>query len=237
MKWNKVTGWMIGLWVVGNVMTVNAATTGTTNAIIDFVDLEPPEILDPENPDIVLDPQPNEGDGNVNDTAGDLTLDFVPHLYFGSNEIENDLAARYEAVLPAKGGSLTKGPFLQVTDRRIIPGQWTVSVKASTFMSNGAKTLAGAYLTFSEGVVTSPDTNSGFTGPKLRSEVIQVIADDLAGAVPLLSADTGEAPFTWLAHWIGEGDVGVFLDIPVNTKQVGEHTSVLTWTLSPDLGP
>lgn len=235
MKWNKVTGWMIGIWIVGNVMTVNAATTGTTNAIIDFVDLEPPKILDPDNPNDVLNPQPSDGDGDVNKTAGDLTLDFVPHLYFGSNEIENDLAARYEAVLPAKGGSLTKGPFLQVTDRRLTPGQWTVSVQASEFTSGGQSTLAGAYLTFSNGVVTSPDTNSGFVGPSLRGTDIQVNTG--GGAVAILSADTGEAPFTWLAHWIGTGDVGVFLDIPINTKQVGEHTSVLTWTLSPDLGP
>ena len=235
MQWRKATGWMIGLWIVGNVMTVNAATTGTTNAIIDFVDLEPPEILDPEDPDIVLDPQPNEGDGDVNETAGDLTLDFVPHLYFGSNEIENDLAARYEAVLPAKGGSLSKGPFLQVTDRRIIPGQWTVSVQASAFESSGTATLTGAYLTFSNGVVDSPTTNSGFDGPDLRGTDIRVDAG--GGAVPLLSADTGKAPFTWIAHWIGPENVGVFLDIPINTKQVGEHTSVLTWTLSPDLGP
>ena len=234
-------GLVVSLLLIGPSTNVEASTTGSTQAIVDFQSLGVPVILDPNNPEVPLTPKPNTNDGDVNNVAGELTLDFAPNMYFGTNQIRESNQLKYLAKTTAKNGTLSRGPFLQVTDRRVTSTGWTVSLQASSFYRDGVTTtvsLPGAYFTFENGVVTKPSAQPG-VGPALRSANIRVNTDNVA--VPIMTAQVGDGQRTWLAHWIdnnaGDGiDRGVYLNVTANTMQAGEHASLLTWTLAPNLG-
>lgn len=234
-RFGFVIGFVVTALCIGSLNAQASPTQGSTRAFVEFEDLQPPEILNPNNPDQVLTPPPGSEDGDVNTATGELTLDFVPNLYFGKNEISGNTDGRYKATSTTN----TPGPFIQVTDRRIDPGQWTVSVKAEQFKLDTANTLPQAYITFEKGTIRSraaQQSDTTIEGPFLRFNesdgITKVMTDN--EYVSLLSAKKGQAPFTWLVHWLDSG-AGVYLHVPAATMQVGKHTSVLTWTLTPDL--
>lgn len=239
MKKHWVASLIVCGFVVHLVPTLASPTTRSTEATIEFVDLLPPKVLDPENPDDVLDVTPNL-EGDVNTASGELTLDFAPNLNFGTNDINESEKGRYKALPIGK----MKGPFVQVTDRRELPGAWTVSVKAASFMlPNKIESLKGAMLEFEGGTIRSKSLqeqdieNKVIEGPELAHEedgMTSVITGK--DAVPLLRAATGQATSSWIAHWI-EADSGVYLKVPTDVITRGVHTADLIWTLSADIVP
>lgn len=213
-----------------------SATQRNTTAKITFETLAPPVIVDPLNPDTPKVPGPDEG--NVNTEGGELTLDFAPNLYFGSHEVGKNGAYTFPALVNAdkvaKPSEKTSDPFVQVTDRQLIPGNWEVTVQASAFSNSAtnAPSLAGASLTFNRGTLTHPSTKVGVLSPLLSSS-IEVISG--GAAVRVLSADVGKGELTWVAHWIPKGQQtppSIVLTIPSDTIKKGTHTAALTWTLS-----
>ncbi|TCI22587.1 WxL domain-containing protein [Exiguobacterium sp. SL-9] len=214
----------------------------STNATITFETLEVPDILDPLNPDTPKDPGPDEGE--LNQEAAELTLDFAPNLYFGSHEIKEDGSYTYPALVnanqTANPDEKTSDPFLQVTDRQVVPGNWEVTVEASRFTNSetaNADSLAGATLTFTDGVLDKPTANVTAISPTLISPV-EVRTGE--GAQVLLTAGLGQGQFSWIAHWIPENSedtTGISLTVPVGSIQKGTHTSTLTWTLATTVLP
>lgn len=215
----------------------------STNATITFETLEVPDILDPLDPDTPKNPGPDEG--QPNEEAAELTLDFAPNLYFGSHEIKQDGQYVYSALTNANRVSnpdvKTSDPFLQVTDRRAIPGNWQVTVQASGFTNSeagDAASLAGATLTFANGVLGKPTANALAVAPTLASPVVVETGGE---AETLLTAGLGQGQFSWVAHWIPQESqvdkAGITLTVPAGTVQKGTHTSTLTWTLATSVLP
>lgn len=213
-----------------------SATKRNTTATITFETLAPPVIVDPLNPDTPKVPGTDEG--QVNTTGGELTLDFAPNLYFGRHEVGKNGAYEFPALVNAdkvtKPTEKTSDPFIQVTDRQLVPGNWEVTVQASAFSNSatGNPSLAGAFLTFNRGILTHPLTNINAISPLLASS-IEVISG--GASVRVLSADVGKGELTWVAHWIPQGQPtppSIKLTVPADKIKKGTHTAALTWTLS-----
>lgn len=217
-------------------------TQRNTNANVTFEMLLPVDVVDPLDPDTPKTPGDGEGDVNTGE-GGELTLDFAPNLYFGSHKIKKDMEYVFPALVNAAKATnpeeQTSDPFIQVTDRQMKPGNWSVSVNASSFISDQTKdtSLEGSYLTFENGVLNRPTANSSAIEPTLNSSIKVTTGDP---AVPVLTAADGEGALTWVAHWIPKGQASlpkVALTVPAGTMKKGKHTSALTWTLATTVNP
>ena len=199
-------------------------STGTSKAEITFTTNAAPIIVNPDspNPNTPYRPQDNGGNTPTGNT-GPLTLDYAPNFNFGSNEVLVN-----KALFKAKD----QKPFLQVTDRRILPTKWDVKVKLSTFKDSGGKdSLAGSTLTIDAGEV---QTLIG----------LPINAAPTTGNVTLTPGNPGDAKVilasaagtfsTWQIYWKGNGTDNdrITLNVPVGVQVEGKHTATLDWTLS-----
>ncbi|MGC3613088.1 WxL domain-containing protein, partial [Enterococcus faecalis] len=76
---------------------------------------------------------------------GALTIDYVPSIEFGEQEIKEK-----EATYNAK----TEHPYVQVSDRRATGAGWNLKVSIDEFMNEDQKqALKGAELSFKHGVM------------------------------------------------------------------------------------
>ncbi|WP_416827947.1 WxL domain-containing protein [Ectobacillus polymachus] len=161
-----------------------------------------------------------------NNPDGDLTLDSVPGLDFGSQKISLSDEAY---------NSLNLTPFIQVTDNRSINNAtgWNVTVKASPFTSTtSTSTLNGATINFSNG-----DSTSDLTYTKPTTIPFVVTTDGDVGTVKVVSAKQGEGRGTWKTSWLPTTsnpatNDSVTLHVPGGIMANEQYTSTLTWTLS-----
>ena len=204
------------------VATVNAADS---NANITFTPAEDtPPVLDPTDPDLPYDPDPEDPTDPQDpptEESGPLTLDYVSSVNFGEQQIESSTQV-YE--------STTLRPFIQVTDRRGTGEGWNVTAQASGFTSSGNETLPGAVLTFANGTVISTSTSPA---PTTTDPVVLNTGGEAANVV---TAAEDEGLGSWITRWFpaGAGDTNdsVTLQVPGGSATTGDHTAVITWTLT-----
>lgn len=214
---SAVAGVLLGATTLAG--DVYAVGPHNSNATITFTESDDQVgVLDPENPNQPLDPQPDEDDtgGKTGDT-GPLSLDYVTNLEFGTHDV-SIAAQTYKAT------NENPQPFTQVTDRRSKSTGWTLTVKAANFQSGGADTLPGASLTFKNGTAVSNLTD--LTAPQVNNP-INVTTGGNAANVAIASA--GEGRGTWITRWDKDN---VELTVPQAAATQGTHTSTLTWTLT-----
>lgn len=203
--------------------TLAIASTGTSDATVEFIEGSgTTEPVDPENPSIPLDPTDSENPtdpptGNV----GPLSLDYVSSINFGINDISVNREI-YE--------STSLKPFIQVTDRRGTGAGWVVTAQASEFTANGEPTLQGSVINFTNGEVLSISTSSA---PNPISNISLHTGGDAAQVV-FAPVNTGLG--TWINRWFPSADSAtndnVTLEVPAGAATIGNHSAVITWTLT-----
>ncbi|MGJ7919050.1 WxL domain-containing protein [Neobacillus sp. LXY-4] len=205
-----------------SVQGVFAASTGTSNAIVNFIeDTSVPPVLDPDDP---TDPYvPGDDDNDPTGNYGPLSLDYVSHIDFGQ-QVVSVKNVTYEAK--------TLKPFLQVTDKRGTPDGWNVTVSATPFKSAGGNELAGAYLSFKNGTTIS-DLKDMY-GPPVTGPFTLFTNND---AVKVVYANPNEGRGTWITKWFPSNPTAstndsVTLTVYGGTMKAESYTSTLTWTLT-----
>ncbi|PGS48315.1 WxL domain-containing protein [Bacillus sp. AFS041924] len=183
----------------------------------------PVDPTDPQNP---LEPTgPTDPTDPPTGETGPLTLDYVSSVQFGSQEISST-----DQIY----ASISKKPFIQVSDRRGTGGGWKVTAKASKFNNGESESLLGAVVTFKNGSVVTP---GGGTNPT----PIQTITLNTDGTTEsaVVTAENGSGLGTWITRWLGptpdvdDGELNnnVTLKIPGGSATVGNHEATITWTL------
>lgn len=192
------------------------AGTGVVDPVSPEDPTKPLDPLDPENP---TDP----GTGNT----GSLTLDYVSSVDFGTHEVSSTEQTY---------SSVSKKPFIQVSDRRGTGKGWSVTAKASAFKDGENKlSLAGAKLSFKNGEAATASTTT--SSPTAVQKID--IPTDGTSIVNVLSAKETEGMGTWINRWLGATpndanslNDNVQLVIPGGSATIGSHEATITWTLS-----
>ncbi|WP_430602868.1 hypothetical protein IGJ02_000174 [Enterococcus sp. DIV0724b] len=163
---------------------------------VDPEDPDPTDPVDPGNPD-PEGPDPEPG------TDGPLSLDYVPHLYFGLNQITNKDTVYDAYATPlrnAEGGVEKYVPnYVQVTDERGEYTGWTLTVaQKDEFTSGSGATLGNA----TQISLTQPNTLGVWedaTTPSVVANPINLLPNNEAQTVFAAAAAEGEG--TWVNSW------------------------------------
>lgn len=193
--------------------TKPAGSPETSNATVTFTE-DPTKPTDPQQP---IDPE-GPGTGEV----GDLTLDYIPSLNFGSHTNQ-----------PGTYGSTDAAnkTAIQVTDKRGTGEGWHVSLKLSQF-ADGSKTLAGAKINFAQGTVSPA---AGMAGNKAPDSTKVEVTSDGTAFVPF-SAKAKDATATdgyGLGTWIDQfknPSTDIQLNVPV--AAAGTFNATMTWQVA-----
>lgn len=259
MKKRKIIkGLLCSSFLVGFVLSgpVAQAESQTGDGTIKFTGEYGQEIVDPENPDNVVDP------GETPQTQGDLRIDFVPRLRFGNNRAV-DQDASYSAFAQLfHDDTSARGNFVQVSDFRSSDSGWQLSVRQEDqFVNENGKELNGAMLSLDKSWANSKWDS---TPPVVKKDVINMTVGE---SQILATAEEGTGKGTWsicfgasATNSNGQADTltpllddagnpvtdslfgnkPIFLNSAVQlsvpgqtTKEAGTtYKTVLTWTLS-----
>ena len=112
---------------------------------------ETSEIIDPEEPEEIIDPGPGPS------TKGNLRFDFVSALDFSTVKV-GKTNRNFEALaVPVNGGQKQRGSFVQITDVRSSSKGWTLQVKQmNQFVTPDHDELTGAVLSLDKAWANSP---------------------------------------------------------------------------------
>ena len=148
-------------------------------------------------------------------TAGNLELNAVPALNFGSHTIDNTTV---DFETPA-------GPStMQVADARGSGLGWKVTAQLGTFSVTGGTTPIGsATITLTNGTPSGIGTND--TAPVVKTPVT-LATGGAADTVATAAAGSGRG--TWNVSWPADN---ASINVPVQHQQIGTHTATLSWTL------
>lgn len=224
MKWKKRISISI-VSLAAAVLFAGNVDAAPSNAGITFSSgVDAPDVLDPSDPTIEYEPTgPTDPQDDVTGESGALTLDYVSSVSFGAQTIESGTATY---------NSTTLRPFIQVSDRRGTGEGWNVTAQLSNFAFEGENTLSGAALNFTDGEVIS---NSTSAAPAAEDSVVLSAGGDAATVV---TAEEDAGLGSWITRWYpsdtaptGEND-NVRLEVPSGAATLGDHTAVITWTLS-----
>lgn len=210
--------------ILGTTSAFATTSVGSSTAKITFTTNKAPVIVNPDSPDPNNPYEPDKNGGNTpTGNTGPLTLDYAPNFDFGSNELLSN-KTEFKAT--------DQKPFLQVTDRRVNPTRWDVTVKLGDFKDGGGKTsLVGTTLSIDAGTVQTLTTITGFPAP--TTENITLTPGNTGDAKRILTSTKGTFS-TWQIYWKGNGTDNNYikLNVPVNVQVQGTHTATLDWTLT-----
>lgn len=173
--------------------------------------------VDPKDPTDPNKPNPEvPGTGN----RGPLTIDYVPNIEFGEQEIKEK-----EATYNAK----TEHPYVQVSDRQGTGAGWNLKVSIDEFKNGDQKqTLKGAELSLKNGVVKS---TSGNVSEKPQGHNVTLNKD----LQVIMQAGKEQGMGTWLDVFSGKKDdnENVQLKVPAGSARAKQsYSSVIRWELT-----
>ena len=150
-------------------------------------------------------------------TAGELKLESVPVLDFGTNAISH-MEEVYKAV--------TAAPDVQISDLRGSGNGWDLYVSLSPFTLDGSstETLNAASIRFTSPTVNGENGNAGT--PPTATPDIKLTSDNTQ--TPVLKAGNGEGMGVWSLHWDTENTT---LTVKPGTAEQGKSVATLTWSL------
>lgn len=133
----SILGCATAMVLMGGSVTNAAEKPSKATLTLDgSIPVEPPVIVDPENPGEILNPQPEVGL-----PTGLLNLDYVSDWDFGSLAISGNTKAYFTQ----------QAPFLQISDNRGTNEGWRLSVKQEAqFKDVNNNELKGAELSITE---------------------------------------------------------------------------------------
>jgi hypothetical protein len=159
----------------------------------------PQEILDPENPEIVVDP------GESPQLKGDLRIDFVPKFDFYQNKISDKDEIYYANAQNFFGATKPRGNFVQVTDVRQKSTGWTLQLRQEIQFTNKEakhKEINGAMLSLDKSWVNSLGNLEN--APQLSKEIINI--DNVGASYNLAQAEAGKGSGTWIISFGASSD-------------------------------
>ncbi|EGO2729910.1 WxL domain-containing protein [Enterococcus faecalis] len=173
--------------------------------------------VDPKDPTDPNKPNPEvPGTGN----KGALTIDYVPSIEFGEQEIKEK-----EATYNAK----TEHPYVQVSDRRATGAGWNLKVSIDEFKNEDQKqALKGAELSLKNGDIK---TTSGNVSEKPQGNNV-VLNKDLQ---VIMEAKSDQGMGTWLDVFSGKKDdnENVQLKVPAGSARAKQsYSSIIHWELT-----
>lgn len=198
-------------------MTLHAEEAESPTGIGFQSDTNPTDPVDPIDPT-----DPGEGPGTG--MEGPLSLDYVPPLQFGIQEITGRVET-YETT--------NLKPYIQVTDKRGTGEGWTVKASLSEFTDtgDGTKTLNGVVISFDNSEVKSTPTNTA-TAPTGQNFSLT------AGANPVLvtNADIDEGMGTWVNSWLASDYLdGTNDNVRLTVNTAGAYTvqyqGTINWSI------
>jgi hypothetical protein len=181
---------IIGSSIGGSREASAEATTINGSGNITFEGEYPQEILDPENPDTVVNP------GESPQVTGDLRIDFVPKFDFYQNKISDKDEIYYANAQNFFGSTKARGNFVQVTDVRQKSSGWTLQLRQENqFTNNEAKhkEINGAMLSLDKSWVNA--LGNPADAPQLSKEIITI--DNVGASYNLAQAEAGKGSGTW----------------------------------------
>jgi hypothetical protein len=149
-----------------------------------------------------------------------LTLDYVTSIQFGTQKITSGTTSYH---------TKNKSPYVQVTDKRGTGEGWSLKARASEFKSDAGKVLAGAVLSFRNGLVKSQSGN--VSSPPTAYDVVF----DNTDAKVVMVAEQGAGRGTWIDVFAGtDGDnSNVQLKVLEGSADTNtNYSAVITWELS-----
>lgn len=178
---------------------------------------------DTSEPIVPKDPtDPNKPNPEVPGTGntGPLTIDHVPSIEFGEQEIKEK-----EAIYNAK----TEHPYVQVSDRRATGAGWNLKVSIDEFKNEDQKqTLKGAELSLKNGNIK---TASGNVSEKPQGNNVTLNKD----LQVIMQAQTDQGMGTWLDVFSGKKDdnPNVQIKVPAGSARAKQgYSSIIHWELS-----
>jgi hypothetical protein len=208
-----------------------------------------------------INPDP-DGPSPTPGTEGDLSLDFVPHLYFGLNAITNQIENynAYAVPIEQSGKVVRYDPnYVQVTDQRKDSTGWSLTVaETDPFTTESGNTLGeSTQILFSDSSLISLSGDNSGTIPSFTANSIQLVPNNEAQNVVI--AQNREGNGTWKNSWgtvsqeqrytevdgqeqpqLTQAQVNssVQLQIPGNIKKTSEcYVTNLDWVLSDTPNP
>ncbi|PEF42452.1 peptidase [Bacillus cereus] len=212
MNFYKIVPAVIATFVgvgVASATAVSAEEQGpaksqATVEILPGDETKPTDPIDPEDPD--------KGTGQT----GDLTIDYVSSLDFGSFQLES------KSVTLEANQDRQNDPNVQVTDKRGTGDGWTLTVaQTQEFKSAEGHTLAGAQLTLPAGNLKTNNINNN-NAPTPKTVAVN------AEPNVVMVAEKDQGLGTWVNQFARENTT---LEIPAG-NYAGSYESELTWTLS-----
>lgn len=178
----------------------------------------PVDPVDPDEPSQPLEP-PGGGTGET----GNLTLNYISPLAFGSRT----LSSKTE-VYHAK----TMKPFVQVTDLRGTGQGWQLRAVALPFEASTGAVLTGAEIALKNGQALSANMDA----PAPTPEPNVVLPTDGESEQLVFSATEHTGLGTWIDRWypsngtVTEND-NVTLTVPGSVTKALAYTATIRWTL------
>ncbi|MHC5228995.1 WxL domain-containing protein [Enterococcus sp. LJL99] len=148
------------------------------------------QVVDPENPQNNVDP------GESPKTSGDLRIDFVPQLNFGSNKLSTKDEVYFGNAQLFHGETGARGNFVQVSDYRGTGSGWLLQVKQETQFKNESaknKELKGAVISFDQSWTNS--VRSANQAPIVSKDIVRI--DHIGETYNLAEAKQGTGEGTW----------------------------------------
>lgn len=199
--------------------------------------------VDPESPDKPVIVLPGEGTDNK-DKEGELRVDFVSHLKFGTKKITTAASDYYAAPtnVMQDGTAIQRGNYVQVTDQRSegTPKGWKLSAQVTKPFTNATNSiLKGAQITFDLPYVNSSQEASQY--PTANSFTLDTTGSS-ATSQPVASAEAEKGWGTYTIEYgrpeLGDGtastmDKAVKLSVPANTPldSTSGYQAEITWTI------
>lgn len=209
----------VGCLMIGSWSNVHAQAASTQSQVqVSLTPTDDDNAVTPVDPDEPSKPYPGDSvdEGNVTGTGsrGQLTIDFVSNLKFGS------ITTKSESINTT---ALNERAMVQVTDRRATAAGWSLQVTPSP-LQNGQQSLTTS-LTLGS-IQLEPGENNVSAAPSIvnTGELTPGIANNVVVAQP----ETGLG--TWLVV-LNRGNTPTRLQVHDLKPNTGNYTGTMAWSL------
>lgn len=212
---------VLTVFAFNNSQAINAEEESTsTGATITFTgdNTDPTGPVDPTDPD-----KPGTGPGT--EMEGPLSLDYVPEMGFGTQEITGDVET-YDLV--------GLQPYIQVTDKRGTGAGWKVSVSLTAFNNNDSSKSFDGVIKF-KNAETLTTTGNNSVSPTASNPVTITSGQGEQKLVGTTASNQGMG--TWITRWFpteSEATSNDSVQLTVNTVNVStdSYKANLNWIIS-----
>lgn len=168
------------------------AVAAEQNGYVSVEDSGVSGIIDPEHPEVIVDP------GEGPSTTGSLRIDYISSLNFGSEDL-NKSGRKYDSLAQLFNGDTTaRGYFIQISDFRPDDG-WELQLtqkdqfNSSIVQDTDNRYLKGAVLSFDNGWA---NTNGTSSAPLVTRDAVSLESLDMAYTIASAGANEGKGSWT-----------------------------------------